>query len=150
MRVLRQCSVQWQRLRRHWFSEWLRRCRTSGTPSMPCSTTENSLSRLHSQTANSSPGPHRSVHSKIVYLVRFQFIQPTMFNLRDVFRLCSPPPPSRLCPPPPSRLCPPQLQSTCPYIVNHYVKMWHLRLGAANDVHPLSLGAQTEKIQLTF
>ena len=32
-------------------------------------------------------------------------------------------------PPPPSTLCAPQLQSTCHYIVNHYVKILHVRLG---------------------
>ena len=43
----------------------------------------------------------------------------------------------------------PQLQSTCHYIVNHSVKILHVRLGGANNMHPLSLGggAQTEQIQ---
>ena len=50
------------------------------------------------------------------------------------------------------RLCPqyvmlPPLQSTCLYIVNHNVKIWHVHLGGANNMHPLSWGgAQTEKI----
>ena len=41
----------------------------------------------------------------------------------------------RLYPPPP----PPQLQSTCHYTVieNDYVKIWLLRLGRANNMHPL-------------
>ena len=30
---------------------------------------------------------------------------------------------------PPSTLCAPQLPSTCHYIVNHHVKLWHVRLG---------------------
>ena len=34
----------------------------------------------------------------------------------------------------------PQLKNTCLYIVYHYVKMWHVRLGCANNLHPLSLG----------
>ena len=48
----------------------------------------------------------------------------------DLFRLC----------PPPSTLCSTQLQSTCHYIVNHHVKIWHVRLGGANNMHPLSWG----------
>ena len=46
----------------------------------------------------------------------------------------------RLCPPPPSTLCSPQLQSTCHYIVNHFVKILHVHLGVANNMHPLSWG----------
>ena len=42
--------------------------------------------------------------------------------------------------PPPSTLCAPQLQNTCHYIVNHYVKVWHVRLGGANNMRPLSRG----------
>ena len=30
----------------------------------------------------------------------------------------------------------------------HYVEMWHVRLRSANNVYPLSWGAQTEKIQI--
>ena len=45
-----------------------------------------------------------------------------------------------VCAPPPSTLCAPQLQSTCHYIVNHYVKIWHVRLGGANNMRPLSWG----------
>ena len=45
----------------------------------------------------------------------------------------------------------PQLQGTCHYIVNHYVKIWHVLLGDANNMRPLSWGggggAQTVKIQ---
>ena len=52
----------------------------------------------------------------------------------DLFRLCLP-----------STLCAPQLQSTCHYIVNHYVKIWPVRLGDANNMRPLRWGAQTEK-----
>ena len=49
-----------------------------------------------------------------------------------------------MLPPPP-----PPLQTTCHYIVNFYVKLWHVRLGGANSMRPLSWGggAQTEKIQ---
>ena len=49
----------------------------------------------------------------------------------------------------PSTLCTPQLQSTCHYIVNNYVKIWHVRLGGANNMRPLRSwgGAQTEKIR---
>ena len=56
----------------------------------------------------------------------------------DLFRLCPPPPP-----PHPVRYAPPQLQSTCHYIVNHYVKIWHVRLGGANNMRPLSWGGGT-------
>ena len=41
---------------------------------------------------------------------------------------------------PPSTLCSPHWQSTCHYIVNHYVKILHVRLGVANNMHPLSWG----------
>ena len=54
-------------------------------------------------------------------------------EIRDLFRLSPPPPP-------PSTLCSPQLQSTCHYIVNHYVKILHVHLGVANNMHPLSWG----------
>ena len=33
---------------------------------------------------------------------------------------------------------------------NQYVKILHVRLGVANNMHPLSWGAQTEKIQFAF
>ena len=33
---------------------------------------------------------------------------------------------------------PPPLQSTCHYIVNRYAKIWHVRLGGANNMHPPS------------
>ena len=47
--------------------------------------------------------------------------------------------------PPPSNLCAPQLQSTCHYIVNLYVKILYVRLGDANNIRPLSWGAQKGK-----
>ena len=47
----------------------------------------------------------------------------------DLFRLCTL-----------STLCAPQLQSTCNYIVNHYVKIWHVCLGFAINMRPLSWG----------
>ena len=37
-------------------------------------------------------------------------------------------------PPPPSTSCAPQLQSTCHYIVNHYVKIWHVRGGGGVQI----------------
>ena len=40
-----------------------------------------------------------------------------------IFIVCAPPP-QYFMPPPPH-----QIQSTCLYIVNHYVKIWHTRLG---------------------
>ena len=58
-----------------------------------------------------------------------------------MFSVCSPPPP------PPSTLCPSPLQSTCHYIVNHHVKILHVRLGGANNMRPLSWRAQTENLQ---
>ena len=42
----------------------------------------------------------------------------------------------------------PRLQSTCHYIVNHYLKIWYVRLGDANNMLPLSGVAQTEKIRI--
>ena len=48
---------------------------------------------------------------------------------------------------PPSTLCAPQFQCTCRYIVNQYVRIWHVPLGGANDMRPLSWGAQTQKIR---
>ena len=45
------------------------------------------------------------------------------------------------------RLCPaqyvirPQLQSTGHYLLNHYVKVWHVRLGGGNNT-PTKLGPQ--------
>ena len=50
-------------------------------------------------------------------------------------------------------ICAPQIQSTCHYKVNHYVKIWHVRLGwggggVANNMHPLSWeggGGQRER-----
>ena len=86
----------------------------------------------------------------------------------DLSRLCpTPPPPPSLVgayylhPPPPGARAiflhndlgsfpyvplqyvmppPPPLQSTCHYIANHYVKIWHMRLGGANNMCPLSCG----------
>ena len=49
---------------------------------------------------------------------------------------------------PPCTICGPQLQSTRHYIVTHYVKIWHVRMGGANNMYaPTKLGggAQTEK-----
>ena len=60
-----------------------------------------------------------------------------MKEKKDLFRLC------------PQYVLFPQLQSTCHYIENHHVKIWHVRLGDENNMHPLSWGgggAQTEKI----
>ena len=47
------------------------------------------------------------------------------------------------CSCPPERYDP-QLHSTCHYIVNHYVKIWYVRLGCKNM---RTLKEQTEKIQ---
>ena len=58
----------------------------------------------------------------------------------DLFRLCPPPPPSTLCSP--------QLHSIRHYMANHYVKILHVLLGGANNMHPLSGGAQTEQIRI--
>ena len=59
---------------------------------------------------------------------------PSWKNFSDLFRLW-----------PPSSLCSPQWQSTCHYIVNHYVKILHVRLGVANIMHPLSWGGHKRK-----
>ena len=32
----------------------------------------------------------------------------------------------------------PELQRACHYIVSHCVKVWHVSLGGANNMHPLS------------
>ena len=36
--------------------------------------------------------------------------------------------------------CNPQLKSTCLYMVNYYVKILHVRLRVANNMHPLRGG----------
>ena len=41
-------------------------------------------------------------------------------------------------PPPPSTFCIPPLKSTCHHILNRYVKIWHVRLRCAHNMHPLS------------
>ena len=53
----------------------------------------------------------------------------------------------------PGTLCNPQLQSTRHCIVNHYVKIWHVRAGGgggANNMRPLNWWPQTEKILILF
>ena len=52
---------------------------------------------------------------------------------KGIFSVCAPP-----TPPPPQYVMHPPLQSTCHYIVIHYVKMWHVRLGDAINIRPLS------------
>ena len=54
-------------------------------------------------------------------------------RISDLFRLYIPPPP-------PQYVVLPQLQSTCHYMLNHYVKIWHVLLGGANNMHPLRWG----------
>ena len=49
---------------------------------------------------------------------------------------------SNSCPP----IHSPQLQSRRYYILNHCVKILHVRLGGANCMHPLSWEAQMEKM----
>ena len=44
----------------------------------------------------------------------------------------------------------PQLQSTFHYIVNHYVKILHVHLGVANNMHPLSWGGHKRKRSRSF
>ena len=51
------------------------------------------------------------------------------------------------------RWCPqyamhPQLQSTCHYIIIHYVKIWHVRLGDENNMHPLSWGKKMKRSKI--
>ena len=55
----------------------------------------------------------------------------TVIEISDLFRLCHPQY---------VMLCSPQLQSTCHYIVNHYVKILHVHLGVANNMHPQNWG----------
>ena len=54
---------------------------------------------------------------------RHKQVSPEGIKLSDLFFCLCPPPP------PPRTLCNPQLGSTCHYIVNHYVKIWNVRLG---------------------
>ena len=65
-------------------------------------------------------------------------------HLLDIFRLCPPPPP------PPSTLCTRQLQSTCHYMLNLHVKIWHVRLEGANNVHPLSWVNKRKRSHLLY
>ena len=51
----------------------------------------------------------------------------------DLFRLCAPPPYVMLP------------QCTCHCIVNHYVKIWHIRLGGENNMHPLRWGYKRKR-----
>ena len=64
------------------------------------------------------------------------------FNLKGlkngIFSVCAP-----------CTLFSPQLQSTCYYMLKRYVKIWHVRLGGANNMHPPSWEEQTEMIQKT-
>ena len=48
-------------------------------------------------------------------------------------------------PPPPQYVMLPQLQRTGHCMINHYVKIWKLRLGDANNMHPLSWGGTKGK-----
>ena len=48
------------------------------------------------------------------------------------------------------RLCPPydmspKLHSTCNYTVNHYVRIWRVRPGVANNMHHYAGGGTNEK-----
>ena len=45
-----------------------------------------------------------------------------------------------------SKLCSPITEHVLSHD-NHYVKIMHMLLGGANNMHPLSLGTQTEKIR---
>ena len=72
--------------------------------------------------------------SKVESSLKIQWSFSLYFLFWNFFRLC------------PQYVMGPQLQSTCHYIVNHYVKILHVHLGAANNMRPLSWGAQTEKI----
>ena len=69
------------------------------------------------------------------YTIKIPLMRSYTIKIPDLFRLC----------PPPSTLCAPQLQSTCHYIVNHYVKILHVRLGGANKMRPLSWGGHKRK-----
>ena len=82
------------------------------------------------------PCPHLTLHIPLpvfrrVFTPHAHFL--TVFGVSPrIFSVCAPPPPSTLCAP--------QLQSMCHYIVNHYVKILHVRLGGANNMRPLSCG----------
>ena len=50
-----------------------------------------------------------------------------------------------VCTPPPQYVMRPKLQNTCDCIVNLHVKIWHVCLGGANNMHPLSWGGTNGK-----
>ena len=54
-----------------------------------------------------------------------------------------------ICAPPTQYVMRPQLQITCHYIVNHYVKIWHVRRGGGGmNMRPLSWGHKRKRYQL--
>ena len=78
------------------------------------------------------------------------FVCAPPFSFVPPLFVCAPPPPPqvRYAPTPPPPPTPPpvtQLQSTCHYTVNRYVKIWHVHLGCANNIHPLSWGGGGHK-----
>ena len=48
----------------------------------------------------------------------------------------------------PSTLCVPHLKSSFHCITYHFIKLWHVRLGVANNMHSLSSVVQTEMIRI--
>ena len=46
------------------------------------------------------------------------------------------------------RLCPP-IAEHVRYVVNHHVKIWHVRLGGANNMRPLSWGHNRKRSFVT-
>ena len=76
-----------------------------------------------------------SFHKMTVASLHTKLLWKTIFSYLDLFDWII-----SVCAPLPSTLCSPQLQSTCHYIVNHYVRLWQVRLGGANNMHPLGAG----------
>ena len=69
--------------------------------------------------------------------VRYRFFLDVESNIFLIFSVCAP-----------QYVMLPPLQSTCHYIKNHHVKKWHVRLGGANNMHPLSWGGHKRKRSL--
>ena len=88
---------------------------------------------LPNEILQMEPTGNKKRHFKRIMTRRYNinFIVKVIFV---IFSVCAP---STLCPPPNIA---PQLQRTWQYVENHHVKILHVRLGVASNVHPLNLG----------
>ena len=73
-------------------------------------------------------------------MLRLKVVGKNEIEYADLFRLC----------PPPVRYVNIKLQSKCHYIVNLYVKTWHVRLGGANGKDPNMLILQTFHLKINL